>query len=193
MPETSLHHARMADLLEAARDGDHGSLAGLVDELTPLLWQVARAQGLDRDTSSDIVQTAWLKLLGALGQIRSPMALTSWLVTVTRREAWRVRNASRMELPAKDVLFAELPDLGPTPEERRVEAERTRQLWRAVSTLSDRCQRLLRIIAFTRRPDYDTVSAALGMPRGSIGPTRGRCLAKLRDALAGDFVEEGWS
>ncbi|ONI89042.1 RNA polymerase subunit sigma [Actinosynnema sp. ALI-1.44] len=192
MPETSLHHARMADLLEAARDGDHSSLAGLVDELTPLLWQVARAQGLDRDTSSDIVQTAWLKLLGALDQIRSPMALTSWLVTVTRREAWRVRNASRMELPAKDVLFAELPDHGPTPEERRVEVERTRQLWRAVSTLSDRCQRLLRIIAFTRRPDYDTVSAALDMPRGSIGPTRGRCLAKLRDALSADFAEESW-
>nr|WP_232328407.1 sigma-70 family RNA polymerase sigma factor [Kibdelosporangium sp. MJ126-NF4]CTQ96025.1 putative RNA polymerase sigma factor [Kibdelosporangium sp. MJ126-NF4] len=180
----------MADLLEAARDGDRSSLAGLVDELTPLLWQVARAQGLDRDTSSDIVQTAWLKLLGALGQIRSPMALTSWMVTVTRREAWRVRNTSRMELPAKDVLFADLPDLGPTPEEHRVEAERARQLWRAVNTLSERCQQLLRIIAFTHRPDYDIVSAALGMPRGSIGPTRGRCLAKLRDALSPDIAEE---
>ncbi|MFC0113457.1 RNA polymerase sigma factor [Kibdelosporangium aridum] len=190
MPDTSLHHAKMADLLEAARNGDQARLADLVDELTPLLWQVARAQGLDRDTSSDVVQTAWLKLLGAIQAIRSPMALTSWLVTVTRREAWRVRNSTRMEVPAKDVLFAELPDLGPTPEERRVEVERVRQLWTAVSTLSDRCQQLLRIIAFTRRPDYDTVSAALGMPRGSIGPTRGRCLAKLRDALSADFAEE---
>lgn len=190
MPDTSLHHAKMADLLEAARNGDQARLADLVDELTPLLWQVARAQGLDRDTSSDVVQTAWLKLLGAIEAIRSPMALTSWLVTVTRREAWRVRNSTRMEVPAKDVLFAELPDLGPTPEERRVEVERVRQLWTAVSTLSDRCQQLLRIIAFTRRPDYDTVSAALGMPRGSIGPTRGRCLAKLRDALSADFAEE---
>ncbi|MCE7007235.1 sigma-70 family RNA polymerase sigma factor [Kibdelosporangium philippinense] len=180
----------MADLLEAARRGDQASLADLVDELTPLLWQVARAQGFDRDASSDIVQTAWLKLLGAVAEIRSPMALTSWLVTVTRREAWRVRNATRMEVPAKDVMFAELPDLGPTPEERRVEIEHTRQLWLAVGTLSDRCQQLLRIIAFTRRPDYDTVSAALGMPRGSIGPTRGRCLAKLRDALSADFAEE---
>ncbi|RSM71453.1 sigma-70 family RNA polymerase sigma factor [Kibdelosporangium aridum] len=190
MPDTSLHHARMADLLQAARNGDQARLADLVDELTPLLWQVARAQGLDRDTSSDVVQTAWLKLLGAIGEIRSPMALTSWLVTVTRREAWRVRNATRMEVPAKDVLFAELPDLGPTPEERRVKVEGIRQLWTAVSTLSDRCQQLLRIIAFTRRPDYDTVSAALGMPKGSIGPTRGRCLAKLRDALSADFAEE---
>jgi RNA polymerase sigma factor (sigma-70 family) len=187
MAETSLHHARMADLLEAARDGDNKSLSELVDEITPLLWQVARAQGLDRDTCGDIVQTAWLKLLGSLREIRSPMALTGWLITVTRREAWRVRNAGRMELPARDVLFAELPDGMPTPEEQRVTMERQRLLWTAVSQLSERCQQLLRIIAFTRRPDYDVVSVALGMPRGSIGPTRGRCLAKLRDVLSPDF------
>jgi RNA polymerase sigma factor (sigma-70 family) len=189
MPDTSLHHARMADLLQAAREGDNKSLGELVDELTPLLWQVARAQGLDRDTSSDVVQTAWLKLLGSLRDIRNPIALTSWLITVTRREAWRVRNATRMELPAKDVLFAELPDVAPTPEEARVDTEHRRMLWTAVAQLSERCQRLLRIIAFTRRPDYDVVSVALGMPRGSIGPTRGRCLAKLRDLLSPDFVE----
>src|SRR4051794_40110700 len=187
MPETSLHHARLADLLEAARDGDNKSLGELVDELTPLLWQVARSQGLDRDTSSDIVQTAWLKLLGSFAEIHSPIALTSWLVTVTRREAWRVRNSGRMEVPAKDVLFAELPDIGPTPEEERLASERRQLLWQAVSRLSERCQQLLRIIAFTRRPDYDVVSMALGMPRGSIGPTRGRCLAKLRDVLSPDL------
>ncbi|TCO50627.1 RNA polymerase sigma factor [Actinocrispum wychmicini] len=187
MPDTSLHHARIADLLEAARDGDNKSLGELVDELTPLLWHIARGQGLDRDTSSDIVQTAWLKLLGSLREIRTPVALTSWLVTVTRREAWRVRNAGRMELPAKDVLFADLPDAAPTPEEQRVTQERRRMLWHAVGQLSERCQQLLRIIAFTRRPDYDVVSVALGMPRGSIGPTRGRCLAKLRDVLHPDF------
>lgn len=189
MPDTSLHHARIADLLQAAQSGDQESLGRLVEELTPLLWQVARAQGLDRDTAGDIVQTAWLKLLGSLGDIRSPMALTSWLTTVTRRESWKVRNAGRMELPARDVLFAELPDLNPTPEEQRVAQERRRQLWTAISQLSEKCQQLLRIIAFTRRPDYDAVSAALGMPRGSIGPTRGRCLAKLRDALSPDFAE----
>ncbi|MET0134289.1 MAG: sigma-70 family RNA polymerase sigma factor [Kibdelosporangium sp.] len=189
MPEASLHHARMADLLAAARTGDQESLGTLVDELTPLLWQVARAQGLDRDTASDVVQTAWLKLLGALAEIRSPMALTSWLITVTRREAWRVRNAGKMELPAKDVLFADLPDMGPTPEEQRAATERKRALWSAVGGLSERCQQLLRIVAFTRRPDYDVVSVALGMPRGSIGPTRGRCLAKLRDALGPHFAE----
>jgi RNA polymerase sigma factor (sigma-70 family) len=189
MPDVSLHHARLADLLEAARDGDQKSLSELVDELTPLLWQVARAQGLDRDTSCDIVQTAWLKLLGSLREIHSPRALTAWLITVTRREAWRVRNAGRMELPARDVLFAELPDLGPTPEEQGVATERRRLLWSAVDQLSERCQQLLRIIAFTTRPDYDVVSMALGMPRGSIGPTRGRCLAKLRDVLAADLAE----
>ena len=64
--------------------------------------------------------------------------------------------------------------------------EDQRVLWRAVSSLSERCQALLRIIAFIDRPDYGAVSEALGMPVGSIGPTRGRCLAKLRGQLAAD-------
>ena len=58
-----------------------------------LLWQVARSQGLDRDTAEDVVQTTWLSLLRHLDTIRSAGALTGWLVTVTKREAWRVRRA----------------------------------------------------------------------------------------------------
>ena len=57
------------------------------------------------------------------------------------------------------------------------------RLWAAVDGLPERCRRLLRIVAFENRPDYRELATELGMPVGSIGPTRGRCLAKLRVAL----------
>src|SRR5262249_36254773 len=80
---------RLAVLLERARGRhDAASLDAIVAELSPLLWQVARAQGLDRDAAEDVVQTTWLSLLSHLETIRSAGALTGWLVTVTKREAW---------------------------------------------------------------------------------------------------------
>jgi DNA-directed RNA polymerase specialized sigma24 family protein len=79
--------------------------------------------------------------------------------------------------------MTDMADPLPQPEERVLLAERHRDVWQAVRLLPQRCQELLRVVAFTHRPDYDAVAVALGMPRGSIGPTRGRCLAKLRTLL----------
>jgi RNA polymerase sigma factor (sigma-70 family) len=179
---------RLGELLEAARGGaDRVALNAIVAELSPLLWQVARAQGLDRDSAEDVVQTTWLSLLRHLDTIRSAPALTGWLVTVTKREAWRVRRAGRGERPMDDHTEATLHDPEPLPDEQLVTDDRRQALWRAVRQLPERCQELLRIVAFVHRPDYTELSASLGMPAGSIGPTRGRCLAKLRQILtAGD-------
>ena len=77
-------------------------------------------------------------------------------------------------------------DPGPRPGDRLLTDERDQALWRAFRLLSDRCQELLRIVAQVSRPDYTAVAEALGMPVGSIGPTRGRCLAKLRALLTAD-------
>jgi RNA polymerase sigma factor (sigma-70 family) len=181
-------HERMAELFEAAQAGERSALDTLVRELTPLLWQVARAQGLDRDSASDVVQTTWLELLGALHKIHTPVALTGWLVTVARRESWRVRRTGRAE-PAEEC--GTLADPGPAPDESVLDYDRSRRLWAAVDGLPQRCRTLLRVIAFAARPDYVAVSRALGMPVGSIGPTRGRCLAKLRTLLAAD-PSGGW-
>jgi DNA-directed RNA polymerase specialized sigma24 family protein len=84
-----------------------------------------------------------------------------------------------------DVL-AEVADDAPELSERLVRQERDRVLWRHFQRLSERCRELLRIVAMVDRPDYTTVSEALGMPHGSIGPTRGRCLEKLREMLLAD-------
>src|SRR6266487_661486 len=177
--------ARMADLLSAARAGSEDALIQIVNELSPLLWQVARSAGLSQGDAEDVLQTVWMRLITHLDGIHDAGALTGWLVTTTKREAWRVRAAGRKLLPADQDVFADLPDKGPGSEEQVIFEDQRRELWAALGMLSRRCQELLRIMAFAPRPDYATVAAALGMRVGSIGPTRGRCLAKLRALLAG--------
>jgi RNA polymerase sigma factor (sigma-70 family) len=177
--------ARIGALLDAARDGSDDALGQIVTELSPMLWQVARATGLSSGDAEDVLQTVWLRLLSHLDGIRAPMALISWLVVTTRREAWRVRASGRRQLPADEEWFSELPDQGPGAEEQVIIDDQRRTLWAAFGQLSGRCQELLRILAFVPRPDYQAVAAELGMPAGSIGPTRGRCLAKLRALLTG--------
>jgi RNA polymerase sigma factor (sigma-70 family) len=177
---------RMAGLVNAARQGNEKAVGQIVTELSPMLWQVARSTGLDRGDTEDVLQTVWMRLLTHLDTIHTSAALTGWLVTTTRREAWRVRAAGRKQLPAEQDLLAALPDLGPGSEDQVIIDDQRRALWAAISQLSPRCQELLRIVAFVPRPDYPAVAGKLGMPVGSVGPTRGRCLAKLRDLLAGE-------
>jgi RNA polymerase sigma factor (sigma-70 family) len=182
-PTATDRNARLAALLESARSGRRESLNEIVVELSPVLWQVARAQGLDREAAEDVIQCTWLSLLRHLDQIHSPLALTAWLVTATKREAWRARGAHHAEQPLDQNQMTDTEDPQPLPEELVLLAERHRDVWRAVRRLPQRCQELLRVVAFSHRPDYDAVATALGMPRGSIGPTRGRCLAKLRTLI----------
>jgi len=175
--------ARMANLLSAARAGDENAIGQVVNELSPLLWQVARSAGLSQGDAEDVLQTVWMRLITHLDDIHDAAALSGWLVTTTKREAWRVRAAGRKQLPAGQDVFADLPDQAPGSEEQVILDDQRRALWMAIGQLSRRCQELLRMMAFTPRPDYAAVAAALGMPIGSIGPTRGRCLAKLRALL----------
>ena len=179
-------NARMARLLNAARDGGEEAMGQIVADLSPLLWQVARAAGLSSGDAEDVLQTVWLRLLSHLEGIHTSAALTAWLVITTRREAWRVRAVSRKQFPADQDWLAAVPDPAPDSEERAIARDQRRTLWAALSQLSPRCQELLRIVAFVARPDYAAVAAALGIPHGSVGPTRGRCLAKLRAVLPRD-------
>jgi RNA polymerase sigma factor (sigma-70 family) len=176
-------YARMGGLVHAARDGSPEALGELVTELTPMLWHAARATGLSEPDAEDVVQTVWLSLVSHLDTIRTPAALTAWLLTTTRREAWRVRAIDHKLRPVGDEWLTAIPDPGASAEERVIVNDEMRHLWRAFHDLSPRCQQLLRIVAFIPRPDYDAVAASLGMARGSVGPTRGRCLGKLRAAL----------
>lgn len=183
-------NARMGRLLEAARAGDRESLDTIVEELTPLLWHVARAQGLDRESSSDVVQQTWLTLVRSMDRIRAPGALVGWLVRVAKREAWRVAQASRSEDLVDTAERLDRPDRSPTPEELALAQDSRHELWSAVKRLPERCHQLLRVVAFVPRPNYHELSAVLGLPRGSIGPMRGRCLARLRTLLSGGVRDD---
>lgn len=179
---------RVTALFLAVREGRHECLDDLVADLTPLLWQVARAQGLDRQSSQDVVQNTWLHFLGDIDKIREPAAVVQWLVTTTKRGAWRMR---RTERPHEQLDGHDAADSAVTPEENAVLTDRQRRLWTAVARLPRRCQDLLRVVAFVPRPDYTAIAASFGMARGGVGPTRGRCLAQLRAQLEAD-PDGGW-
>ncbi|MFD4637870.1 RNA polymerase sigma factor [Lentzea sp. NPDC058436] len=178
--------AGVAALFVAARGGDRQAFHELVAMLSPLLWHVARAQGLDRESSQDVVQTAWLGLLRDMHGIRNPVALTGWLVTTTKRESWRVRERRGREVLTGDDRELDGTDAVPGPEALAVLDDRQRRLWAAVARLEQRCRDLLRIVAFIPRPDYGLIAETLGMKHGSVGPTRMRCLGKLRVELGDD-------
>ncbi|MFJ4223625.1 RNA polymerase sigma factor [Microbacterium sp. NPDC089695] len=174
---------RAADFFEAWRDGDSRAMDDLVRLMTPVLWHVVRAYGLERTLAEDVIQTTWMQLVRGHRSITEPRAVSAWLTTTARREAWRAGKADRrVEATETDTLDVLLPHQE-SAENHAATGDERRRLWAAVHRLADRCQRLLRVVAFEERPDYAHLAADLGMPVGSIGPTRQRCLAKLRALL----------
>jgi RNA polymerase sigma factor (sigma-70 family) len=168
------------------RAGDHAALDDLVRALSPVLWHVVRSYGLDRDQSEDVVQTTWLTLVRRHESIADPQAVAAWLTTTARREAWRVSKAANKAIALGDeVIEARVPHQKDA-ESQVIVADEQDRIWSCVSQLSERCQRLLRIVAFEDRPDYAGIARELSMPIGSIGPTRGRCLDKLKTLLSSD-------
>lgn len=184
VPETLA--SRAATLFSAFRSGDHAKMGELVSLLTPILWHTVRAQRLDRQSAEDVLQSSWLALVRSAESINDPQAVLQWLIVSARREAWRVvKRDDRVEpteFQADDLVGPE-KDL---PDQAALRNDDDRRLWQHIARLPERCRALLRVIAFADAPDYAAVATALGMPVGSIGPTRGRCLAKLRIQLAND-------
>jgi RNA polymerase sigma factor (sigma-70 family) len=167
----------------AWRRGDAGGVDELVRTMTPVLWNVVRAYGLTQDLAQDVIQSTWLILIRRADTIADPHAVAAWLTTTARREAWRAASGGTRSITVSDDDLEYLSENAPSAEERAVADDGDSLLWECVHTLSERCQRLLRIVAFDERPDYARVAQELSMPVGSIGPTRGRCLAKLRAVL----------
>ncbi|NLP84466.1 sigma-70 family RNA polymerase sigma factor [Microbacterium sp. CFH 90308] len=167
------------------REGDGRAMDELVRLMTPTLWHVVRAYGLDHALAQDVVQTTWLTLVRRHSSVNDARAISGWLTMCARREAWRVSRQQRRADPTEvESLEPRLP-VHESAEQTAVADDETRRLWVAVATLNERCQRLLRIVAFDDRPDYARIAQDLAMPVGSIGPTRQRCLAKLRAVLEG--------
>ena len=178
-----MEHSGVGDLVRSAAAGDRQAWERLVDRFSGLLWSILAAYRLSNADAADVLQTTWLRLLENLERLRDPERVGAWLATTARREAQRALAQSGRVLPTDDEWRLE-PDTTtvPTPEEVVVRSERDHLLWRAFARLPERCQRLLRILVVTA-PPYEEVAAALDMPIGSIGPTRARCLQRLKRVL----------
>lgn len=168
-------------LLRAAEDGDAVAWNAIVDRFTNLLWSIARGHRLGAADAADVVQTTWLRLVENLGRIQEPERLAGWLATTVRHECLRTLRRSGRELPTEsgDSTF-DVTDAAAPPEAGLITEERDVQLWQCFEQLQPRCQQLLRVLLADPPPSYAQVSAALDLPVGSIGPTRGRCLDRLR-------------
>ena len=176
-----------AELFREFQGGKRSQIEPLVRLLNPTLWHLARGCGLERADAEDVIQTTWLTLVKKAEGIRDPQAVLAWLGTSVRREAWRVAGERRREAPRQDAeVLVQVQDTGPGPDETVLMDESQHQLWMHISRLTPRCQAILRVVSRGGPPDYAALSETLGIPVGSIGPTRGRCLAALRQALATD-------
>jgi RNA polymerase sigma factor (sigma-70 family) len=178
--------SRAAEVFQRYRCGDSQAMGELVAMLTPILWHTVRAQRLDKESTEDVLQTTWLALVRSAESVSDPRAVLQWLIVSARREAWRVMRGQSRQLPYEiDEDAIQTPE-DELPESVVLRGTSEKLLWSHVAGLPERCRALLRVIAFADRPDYPELARSLGMPIGSIGPTRGRCLAKLRASLSTD-------
>lgn len=175
-----------ANLVAGAVGGDRNSWDQLVAAFGPLVWTVANSHRLSPAEIADVSQTTWLRLVEHIDRLDDPSRLPAWLTTTAKREALRMLGRQRKTVLVDDIALFERPDPVSAAESfRRVESCDEVALVRDVLTvLPERQRRLMSRLMAEDSPSYEAISDELDMPIGSIGPTRMRCLRKLRDALA---------
>jgi len=180
MTETSV-----TELLAAAGTGDQQAWDALVDRFGRLVWSVVRGFRLDAASAADVSQTVWLRLVENLDRIREPERLASWLATTARNESIRSKRKQSRAVPTDfeyDIADSTVAPL----DERLIRDEQIADVASAFNELSPACQQLLRLLTTDPPLDYETIAEMIERPIGSIGPTRSRCLERLRRVLERD-------
>ena len=171
-----------AALLARVNDGDERAWNELVDHFAGLVWSVARSFRLSKASTDDVVQTVWLRLAEYSARIREPNRLASWLATATRHEALRVIRGHQRLVPHADFSDSSEPTSRSIEDIITDDVTLTAVL-EAFDRLAPADQQLLRLLCAVPPIDYQTIAATLGRSIGSIGPSRARCLEKLRRLL----------
>jgi RNA polymerase sigma factor (sigma-70 family) len=175
----------LGSLLAAAAGGSQSAWNIIVDRHLPLVFSVIRRYRLNNDDAHDVSQTVWLRLVEHLDTIREPSALPGWIVTTTAREALRVVTARGRTVPVDPMTDLDLAKVdGPGTDDELLRAERHQALRDGLAQLKPEERELMTLLIVDPPLPYAEVARRLDMPVGSIGPTRGRCLQKLR-ATAG--------
>ena len=178
--ETVVMRHDLEEIVRSARCGDNLAWARLVERFDGMLRSVARSYRLSPSDVDDVVQATWVTLYERFDSVRDPAPIAAWLATTVRRQSLHVLQSRVREHLAEDVAVDDASG-APRPEDVVLDRERRLVLGRALSTLPERHRRLLTLIASETSPDYEQIGATLGMPVGSIGPTRARCMARLRN------------
>lgn len=169
-------------LLEACRSGDAEAWEQLVDKYHNLVFAIALGEGLSTEDAADLTQSTFEALLSQLDRIRDDSRIASWLMTVARRQAWRVRNRKNRVGVLPDESSADPDQL--SSEDSADEVVKVLWVYEGLSKLDSPCRRLLTALYFDpASPSYAEIAAELCRPVGSIGPCRARCLARLRAIL----------
>jgi RNA polymerase sigma factor (sigma-70 family) len=181
----------VASLVVRATGGDQGAWDEIVERYAPLVYGICTRYRLGRHDTEDVGQTVWLLLVEHLGKLREPAALPGWLATTTAHECLRVVTAaSRPERHGtwRDDSQQFVDDTA--IDEEILMAERNAVLRAAFAELPARCQELLAMLMSDPPHPYATIHEALGIPIGSIGPQRARCLDRLRHSHAFSALDE---
>ena len=174
-------HDSLIDRVDAARAGDRDAWNALVDRFLPLVTSVIAKYRLQASDAADVNQTVWLRLVEHLDDLREPRALPGWLATTARNESLQVIRRRGRDTPV-DPQWApwERPDRRPELDNDLIREERAIALREAMLELAPQGRELLRLLMVDPPMSYDQISVLLGIPKGSIGPTRARILDKLR-------------
>lgn len=172
-------------LVLGARAGDAQAWNALVERFARLVFATCLGYRLSQTDAADVSQTVWLRLAEHLNRIEHPERVGGWLVTTARRECLALLKARTRFEPLTDE--AALSDPRPEPIEVVTREESIAEVAVAFARLTERCRELLRRVVCDPDASYLVIAEEMNMPIGSIGPTRSRCLAKLRR-----YLEEGW-
>ena len=176
---------RVAELVRGAATDDEQCWASLVDRFSGLVWCIARSFALSDADAADVSQTVWLRLAENLNRIEQPERVGAWLATTARRESMRVKRLAGRMVPVDDIETAKSDRLGESPaaDMPALVDLRDALVWRAFASLPERGRTLLLLLLADPPLSYHEISETLGMPIGSIGPTRARTLADLRERV----------
>jgi RNA polymerase sigma factor (sigma-70 family) len=175
----------VGDLVRRAADGDRWAWERLIDQYGRLIWAMGRDFKLMESDAADVVQATWLRLFEHIDRLECPARVGSWLATTARHECLRVVAARKRMVLVQDDDAAFKGVIAPQPavDERLLADERAADVRKAISHLPRQWQQLLGMLMADPPASYAEISDQLGLPVGSIGPTRGRCLARLRVLL----------
>jgi RNA polymerase sigma factor (sigma-70 family) len=171
----------LPELVAEAGRGRQEAWELLVRRFAPLVMAVCRQCGLARHDAEDVMQTVWLRLVEHLTDVREPRALPGWIKVTTRHESLRQASRSRRTGPVDALVVAELiADRSDPPDVDLIAAERHTALLEAMAELPENQRRLLELLTIDPPLPYSEIAVRLGIPIGSIGPTRNRALQRLR-------------